>query len=224
MVAGELGPVAAVALNDGSAGLRRVPAHRATSDPADARADRRRPRERARAAASWPHRMEARRRAAAGPPARRRGTCVHPEPRGHHRRGSPRSCRPCSRLPVECDRARRRGDRPRAGRQAPSVSAHDEPLRERERGGGPRGDTALAVLLRRAPRGRRGPDRPAARGAARGSLERACPPRTGCRGSSTETPAEAEAFLADALEHGHEGVMVKSLDAPYEAGRRGGAG
>jgi DNA ligase-1 len=31
----------------------------------------------------------------------------------------------------------------------------------------------------------------------------------------------AEAFLEDALERGHEGVMVKALDAPYEAGRRG---
>ena len=30
-----------------------------------------------------------------------------------------------------------------------------------------------------------------------------------------------EAFLARALEGGHEGVMVKSLAAPYEAGRRG---
>jgi DNA ligase-1 len=33
---------------------------------------------------------------------------------------------------------------------------------------------------------------------------------------------EAERFLADVLERGHEGVMVKALDAPYEAGRRGG--
>jgi DNA ligase-1 len=31
----------------------------------------------------------------------------------------------------------------------------------------------------------------------------------------------AEAFLEDALARGHEGVMVKALDAPYEAGRRG---
>jgi DNA ligase-1 len=31
----------------------------------------------------------------------------------------------------------------------------------------------------------------------------------------------ARAFLEDALARGHEGVMVKSLDAPYEAGRRG---
>jgi DNA ligase 1 len=34
--------------------------------------------------------------------------------------------------------------------------------------------------------------------------------------------AEAEAFFADAIAHGHEGVVVKSLDAPYRAGRRGG--
>ncbi|HEY8519825.1 MAG TPA: ATP-dependent DNA ligase [Gammaproteobacteria bacterium] len=33
----------------------------------------------------------------------------------------------------------------------------------------------------------------------------------------------AEAFLRDALEHGHEGLMAKSLEAPYEAGSRGAA-
>jgi DNA ligase-1 len=33
--------------------------------------------------------------------------------------------------------------------------------------------------------------------------------------------SEAEAFLAMALAAGHEGVMVKALSAPYEAGRRG---
>ena len=32
---------------------------------------------------------------------------------------------------------------------------------------------------------------------------------------------EAEAFFADAIERGHEGVVVKSVDAPYGAGRRG---
>jgi DNA ligase-1 len=37
----------------------------------------------------------------------------------------------------------------------------------------------------------------------------------------TESAAEAQAFLEDALGRGHEGVMVKALDAPYEAGRRG---
>jgi DNA ligase-1 len=33
--------------------------------------------------------------------------------------------------------------------------------------------------------------------------------------------AEAERFFADAVARGHEGVVVKSLDAPYAAGRRG---
>ena len=37
----------------------------------------------------------------------------------------------------------------------------------------------------------------------------------------TDDPAEAGAFLQDVLARGHEGVMVKAPDAPYEAGRRG---
>ena len=37
----------------------------------------------------------------------------------------------------------------------------------------------------------------------------------------TADPATAESFYQDALSHGHEGVMAKALDAPYEAGRRG---
>jgi DNA ligase-1 len=37
----------------------------------------------------------------------------------------------------------------------------------------------------------------------------------------TADPAVAAAFMRDALARGHEGVVVKSLDAPYEAGRRG---
>ena len=39
----------------------------------------------------------------------------------------------------------------------------------------------------------------------------------------TADPEVADQFLADALAHGHEGVVVKSLDAPYAAGRRGAA-
>ncbi|MET9175450.1 ATP-dependent DNA ligase [Streptomyces misionensis] len=34
---------------------------------------------------------------------------------------------------------------------------------------------------------------------------------------------EAERFLAETLARGHEGVVIKSLDAPYSAGRRGAA-
>ena len=39
----------------------------------------------------------------------------------------------------------------------------------------------------------------------------------------TDEAAVAARFLEDALERGHEGVMVKSLDATYDAGRRGGS-
>lgn len=37
----------------------------------------------------------------------------------------------------------------------------------------------------------------------------------------TEDPGEAEHFAAQVLRDGHEGVVVKSLAAPWEAGRRG---
>ncbi len=39
----------------------------------------------------------------------------------------------------------------------------------------------------------------------------------------TDDAGVAATFFAESLAAGHEGVMVKSLDAPYEAGRRGGA-
>ncbi|NEB01080.1 ATP-dependent DNA ligase [Streptomyces sp. SID13726] len=39
--------------------------------------------------------------------------------------------------------------------------------------------------------------------------------------SGPEDVGAAEEFLAGTLERGHEGVVVKSLDAPYSAGRRG---
>jgi ATP-dependent DNA ligase I len=37
----------------------------------------------------------------------------------------------------------------------------------------------------------------------------------------TGSAGEATAFFQDSLAHGHEGVLVKSLDTPYTAGRRG---
>jgi DNA ligase-1 len=37
----------------------------------------------------------------------------------------------------------------------------------------------------------------------------------------TASAGAAQAFFDDALARGHEGVVVKSLDSPYEAGRRG---
>ena len=37
----------------------------------------------------------------------------------------------------------------------------------------------------------------------------------------TEDPQDAQAFFDDAVARGHEGVVLKSLDAPYATGRRG---
>ena len=42
-------------------------------------------------------------------------------------------------------------------------------------------------------------------------------------GCAISDPSEGRAVLDEALEAGHEGVMVKDLAAPYEAGRRGKA-
>jgi DNA ligase-1 len=39
----------------------------------------------------------------------------------------------------------------------------------------------------------------------------------------TTDPQEAEAFLRQSLEQGHEGVMLKAPESPYEAGSRGWA-
>ena len=39
----------------------------------------------------------------------------------------------------------------------------------------------------------------------------------------TDDPTTAQAVLDEALDKGHEGVMVKALDSPYAAGRRGAA-
>jgi len=53
------------------------------------------------------------------------------------------------------------------------------------------------------------------------ALERRLPAALRVPSAVTDDPAEGQRFLSDALARGHEGVMVKSLAAPYEAGRRG---
>lgn len=64
-------------------------------------------------------------------------------------------------------------------------------------------------------------DSPAAERAA--ALERLVPADHRVPRLVTAAPEAAEAFLADTLGSGHEGVVVKSLTAPYDAGRRGAA-
>ena len=62
-------------------------------------------------------------------------------------------------------------------------------------------------------------DRPASERIA--ALEARLPATLRVPRTETADLAEAQGILDDALARGHEGVMVKALDAPYEAGRRG---
>ena len=55
------------------------------------------------------------------------------------------------------------------------------------------------------------------------ALERVVPEQHRVRRLVTDDPEAAEAFAAEVVAAGHEGVVVKSLQAPYEAGRRGAA-
>jgi DNA ligase-1 len=55
------------------------------------------------------------------------------------------------------------------------------------------------------------------------ALERAVPAHHRVPRVLTDDPETAQRFFDDAIAHGHEGVLVKALDAPYEAGRRGAA-
>jgi DNA ligase-1 len=64
-------------------------------------------------------------------------------------------------------------------------------------------------------------DRPATERFA--ALARALPESMRVPRLTTSSVAEAQAFYEAALAAGHEGVMAKSLDAPYEAGARGSA-
>jgi DNA ligase 1 len=55
------------------------------------------------------------------------------------------------------------------------------------------------------------------------ALGRVLPPDLVIPRLVTRDAAVADAFLKEALDRGHEGLMAKSLTAPYEAGGRGGA-
>jgi ATP-dependent DNA ligase I len=53
------------------------------------------------------------------------------------------------------------------------------------------------------------------------ALEQLAPPDLVVPRAIVADPGEAGRFMEDALGHGHEGVMLKALDQPYQAGRRG---
>ena len=58
-------------------------------------------------------------------------------------------------------------------------------------------------------------------GERRAALEKALPETLLTPALITDDAEKAEAFYAEALGRGHEGLMAKALNAPYEAGRRG---
>jgi DNA ligase-1 len=64
-------------------------------------------------------------------------------------------------------------------------------------------------------------DRPAAERF--GALEDLVPDHARVRRTITDDIEHADAFLRDARRTGHEGIIAKSLDAPYDAGARGSA-
>ena len=64
-------------------------------------------------------------------------------------------------------------------------------------------------------------DRPALERAE--TLARIVPEASRIPSAVVSEPEEAERFFAAALDAGHEGLMAKAKDAPYEAGRRGAA-
>ncbi|HEU5303509.1 MAG TPA: ATP-dependent DNA ligase [Gemmatimonadales bacterium] len=53
------------------------------------------------------------------------------------------------------------------------------------------------------------------------ALSEAVPPAMLVPRLLTSSAVDAERFLQTALEHGHEGIMAKALDEPYQAGHRG---
>ncbi len=55
------------------------------------------------------------------------------------------------------------------------------------------------------------------------ALRQALPESLAVPGAVADSPDAAERVLSDALGHGHEGVVLKSLSAPYATGRRGAA-
>jgi DNA ligase-1 len=55
------------------------------------------------------------------------------------------------------------------------------------------------------------------------ALDRVVPDEARVPRAVTADADQAERFLDDALARGHEGVVVKALEAPYDAGRRGAA-
>ena len=220
MLRGDLGAVAATALAGGAAGARARSACRSAgrvqpmlASPAAGR--------RGRAGEHRPGRgrVEARRRARPGPPRRRRRRRLHPHARRRHRAraGGRRGRARAAGARASCSTARRSrcartGARTRSRRPQPRFGSRRAPTRSARRCSST-SCTSTARTCSTSP----GAERAAA-------LEPPSRRTRACRAWSPRTPRPAAPALADALARGHEGVIVKALDAPYAAGRRGAAG
>ena len=221
MFAGDLGAVARAALTEGAPGLARFalalfrPVQPMLAQPADDVADALGAPRRRRA------RVEARRRARAGAQGRRRGARLHAQPQRRHR-AVPEIVEAVRALPARelilDGEAIALGTR----RRAAAVPGHDAPLRpQARRRAHARRAAALACS-----------SSTACAATATLLVDRPARERFDALGDALPAPlvvprlitadvAAAEAFYADALARGHEGVMAKALDAPYEAGSRG---
>ncbi len=98
---------------------------------------------------------------------------------------------------------------------------HREPRRRRR---APRREVPLtSVLLRPAARRRRATSSTGPPGSGSTGWPRWCRRGRWCPGAVTDDVAVARTLFAEVVAAGHEGVVVKDLDAPYAAGRRGAA-
>ena len=151
----------------------------------------------------------------------RRGQGLHPRAEGRDRLGA-RDRRGPAGAAGRGAHPRRRGHRPRGRRHAAALPGDDAPLRPQARRRSDARRAAARGLLLRLPAPRRQRRCSTAPAQERfDALAAALPPALVIPRIVTADVAAAEDFYADALARGHEGVMAKALDAPYEAGRRG---
>ena len=206
-------------------GARRLPAHRRPPGPADAGAHRRLGHRGGRQARRLRGRGEARRHPRPGAPGRRRRTRSTPAPSTTSPTGCPNSPRRHG-VAGRAVHPGRRGDRARRRRAAAFLPG------DRRRGSAPawtwrrpRETVPVSPVFFDALSvdGRDLLDLPFAERHA--ELARLVPEPMRVRRTLVSGPGRCRArprtFLADTLARGHEGVVVKALDAPYSAGRRG---
>ena len=154
----------------------------------------------------------------------RRRAAVHPVARRHHRPAA-RGRGGAGRAPGAGRRLRRRADRAAAGRAALRLPGHRV-------AGGERGSTRTAAgrprcrcprcSFRRAAPGRRRPDRPARRRAARCARPPSSRTRCSCRGWSPRIRPQADGILRATPSPGATKAWWSSRSTtPYAAGRRG---